>query len=613
MVWESPASGAVTSDSSLSGTGLTGSPLSVDVSGTQFPVIPISKGGTASTSAADARSSLGLGTAAEANTGTGTGNVPVLDTSGHIADAIIPDGITRDTEVQGIFDTSLDFATTGNTEVGINIDYDTSTRKLNATVTGALIHSDASLSGDGTTANPLTIANNAITEPRMEIGNTPTDEQVLSWDTSNSRFLWKDDATAMAGSGIDRVTSDATLSGEGIVGDVLSVAAGAIDEARLNVSNSPTDGYVLGYNGSGNLEWVAQTGGMGGGAVDSVTGGIGLTQTTTTGDVTINIDVTEADFPTIPVVKGGTGATNASDARTALGVTVYGDSDVDARILDRLQNAPGSGASFSDRFLMWDDSNPGELRSANTGAIRNYTTASWAHPTSAALLPIAKLASGGAVNQVLGWTATGQEWVSVSGMGVDTNNYTDAATLDITGDQLTLTIGLTGSLSDVVSNSVTLPSGGGGTGDITAVTTSSTSGLTGGVDSGAADLSIDIIGLNNLGSTSINDLDRFLIHDFSNPSDPLREMSIGSLVLWQAGISTTLDSRKRQVPSCRQRYHGRRSLTMARSQKRRWPLGELPPPDSSSPGMAPAWSGPRLVASQITMLKTPPLPCLEAI
>ena len=124
MVWASPASGAVTSNSSLSGTGLTGSPLSVDVSGAQFPVIPISKGGTASTTASDARTSLGLGTAAEANTGTVSGNVPVIDTSGRISDAIIPDGITRDTEVQGIFDTALDFATTGNTEVGINIDYD---------------------------------------------------------------------------------------------------------------------------------------------------------------------------------------------------------------------------------------------------------------------------------------------------------------------------------------------------------------------------------------------------------------------------------------------------------------------------------------------------------
>ena len=168
-------------------------------------------------------------------------------------------------------------------------------------MTGALVHSDASLSGDGTVSDPLTIANNAITEARMSIGNTPTNEQVLSWDSSNNRFLWKDDATAMAGSGIDRVTSDATLSGQGIVGDVLSVASGAIDEARLNVSNSPTADYVLGYNGSGNLEWVAQTGGMGGGAVDSVTGGIGLTQTTATGDVILNIDVTEADFPTIPI------------------------------------------------------------------------------------------------------------------------------------------------------------------------------------------------------------------------------------------------------------------------------------------------------------------------
>ena len=133
---------------------------------------------------------------------------------------------------------------------------------------------------------------------------------------------------------------------------------------------------------------------------------------------------------------------------------------VDSRVLDRLQNAPSSGASFSDRFLMWEDSS-GEMRSANTGAIRNYTTASWAHPTSGTLIPIDKLASGGSADQVLGWTATGQEWVDVSGMGVDTNNYADAATLALSGSALTLTIGLTGSLADVTSNTITLPSGGG--------------------------------------------------------------------------------------------------------------------------------------------------------
>ena len=59
------------------------------------------------------------------------------------------------------------------------------------------------------------------------------------------------------------------------------------------------------------------------------------------------------------------------------------------------------GASFFDRFLMWDDTNPNELSSIDSGGIRLYTTAGWAQPTSTAVLPIAKIASGGAADQVL--------------------------------------------------------------------------------------------------------------------------------------------------------------------------------------------------------------------
>ena len=320
MVWSSPASGAVTTDNSFNGTGIIGSPLTLNTAGSTFPTIPIEKGGTAATTVADARTSLGLGTAAQANTGTSSGEVPALDTSGHISDGVIPDGITRDTEVQTLFNTALTFATTGNTEVGINIDYNTSTRKLNATVTGALIHSDASLSGSGTTTDPLMIANNAVTEPRMAIGNTPTDLQVLSWDAGNTRFLWKDDATAAAGSGIDRVNSDSTLTGEGTALSALGIADNAITEARLSVTNSPTAGRVLGYNSSGDLEWVVGGGG-GGGAVDSVSGGTGLTTNTTTGDVTVNIDVAQSDFPVIPLDKGGTGGTTQLTARAGIGLS----------------------------------------------------------------------------------------------------------------------------------------------------------------------------------------------------------------------------------------------------------------------------------------------------
>ena len=102
-------------------------------------------------------------------------------------------------------------------------------------------------------------------------------------------------------------------------------------------------------------------------------------------------------------------------------------------LLDRLINAPSSGASFSDRILLMDDSNPTEVRSANIGAIRGYTTSTWAQPTNSNLIPIAKIASGGTTNQILGWTSSGQVWTDPTGMGGGLTTVNSDGTLSGTG------------------------------------------------------------------------------------------------------------------------------------------------------------------------------------
>ena len=58
----------------------------------QLPVVPLDKGGTGADNASDARRNLGLGSAATRNAGTAAGDVPVLGSSGKLADAVIPGG-----------------------------------------------------------------------------------------------------------------------------------------------------------------------------------------------------------------------------------------------------------------------------------------------------------------------------------------------------------------------------------------------------------------------------------------------------------------------------------------------------------------------------------------
>ena len=91
------------------GVGLTGGgdsgdvTLDIDPSETDFPTIPLDKGGTGATDADAARTNLGLGTAAEANTGIAENNVPILDANGHVPDSLLPDELARDSEVADSF------------------------------------------------------------------------------------------------------------------------------------------------------------------------------------------------------------------------------------------------------------------------------------------------------------------------------------------------------------------------------------------------------------------------------------------------------------------------------------------------------------------------------
>ena len=71
--------------------------------------------------------------------------------------------------------------------------------------------------------------------------------------------------------------------------------------------------------------------------ITGITAGKGLTGGGASGAVTVDIDATESDFPTIPLDKGGTGAADAAAARTALAVLTL--AQVDARAVARFTAA----------------------------------------------------------------------------------------------------------------------------------------------------------------------------------------------------------------------------------------------------------------------------------
>ena len=148
---------------------------------------------------------------------------------------------------------------------------------------------------------------------------TPTDGQVLKWINSNSRWEPAADATSGGGGGgtvSDGDKGDITVSSSGAVWtvDAAAITLGkladeSVDESRLKISNTPTDGQYLKYlDSSSQLTWAD---------------GTGSSPTTTQGDIIFHNgtnDVRLAKGTAGQVLKMNTGAT-APEWVTTAGIT----------------------------------------------------------------------------------------------------------------------------------------------------------------------------------------------------------------------------------------------------------------------------------------------------
>ena len=88
-----------------------------------------------------------------------------------------------------------------------------------------------------------------------------------------------------------------------------------LDNSTYGAPQDPTISYQV--------EPISAPGGIVS-AITGLTAGAGLAGGGTSGVVSVAVDVTAADFPTVPIDKGGTGATDAAAARVALGLSAGG-------------------------------------------------------------------------------------------------------------------------------------------------------------------------------------------------------------------------------------------------------------------------------------------------
>ena len=279
--------------------------------------IDVAKGGTNATTLSGARTNLGLGSAAVKNVGTAAGDVVELQTGGKLP--------------------PVDGSQLSNLPAP------------NLAAPGA-IGGTTPNAGTFTTLNATSLtATSQLTSPSVRV-ETSSNSVPFYVKGSTSQTAPLAEFRNNADTPLARIGSDGALELKDSDTNWAKLRAHSAmpSDVTWTLPATPSAGQYLTTDGAGNLSWgTPATGGTG--DITAVTAGTGLTGGAATGDATLNVDVGttankilqldgNAKIPavdgsqitnlnmgnatsgTLSIARGGTGATNDADARTALGL-----------------------------------------------------------------------------------------------------------------------------------------------------------------------------------------------------------------------------------------------------------------------------------------------------
>ena len=468
---------------------VTGNYLTISDQEITAGTVPVALGGTGATTATAARASLGVDAAGTDNsTDVTLANTNYLTISGQ--------EITGGTVPIGSGGTGATTAANARTALGLEIGTDVQAYDAQlADVAGLAVTNGNIIVGDGSN---FVAESGATARASLGVDAAGTDNSTdvtLASVTGNYLTISDQEITAgtvpvaLGGTGATTAANARTALGLEIGTDVQAYDAQLADVAGLAVTN----GNIIVGDGS---NFVAESG-----ATARASLGVDAAGTDNSTDVTLasvtgnylTISDQEITAGTVPVALGGTGATTAANARTALGLEIGTDVQAyDAQLADVAGLAVTNG-----NIIVGDGSNfvaeSGATARASLGVdaagTDNSTDVTLASVTGNYLTISDQEITAGTVPVALGGTGATTATAARASLGVDaagTDNSTDVTLantnyLTISGQEIT---------------GGTVPIGSGGTGATTAANARTALGLEIGTDVQAYDAQLaDVAGL----------------------------------------------------------------------------------------------------------------------